>query len=151
MARPLRKIAAMATDRFELATAAPTRRAARRIAPRRSRGAARMLACLAALLLAPASGNALPENVDICPKAASRSDFPGAVARDARIAARVEERLSREMPGRFTSIEVTAVDGTVCLHGVVPNLTSYRRAEERVREVEGVREVVNRLKIPLAE
>lgn len=66
---------------------------------------------------------------------------------DASITAAVKAKLAREQLGTLTRIDVDTNRGTVYLNGTVKNVAAKARAEEVARQVKGVREVVNNLKI----
>lgn len=78
----------------------------------------------------PLTGKRLGENID-----------------DASITAEVKAKLVREDPAFATRVNVDTVQRTVYLIGVVESRQMRRRASEIAREVEGVKRVVNNLKV----
>jgi hyperosmotically inducible protein len=66
---------------------------------------------------------------------------------DATITASVKTKLAAEKPATLTKVDVDTNKGTVYLTGNVANETIKGRATEIARQVAGVREVVNNLKI----
>jgi hyperosmotically inducible periplasmic protein len=66
---------------------------------------------------------------------------------DATITASVKTKLAAETPATLTKVDVDTNKGTVYLTGNVANETIKGRATEIARQVAGVREVVNNLKI----
>ena len=66
---------------------------------------------------------------------------------DATITASVKTKLAAEKPATLTKVDVDTNKGTVYLTGNVANATIKGRATEIARQVAGVREVVNNLKI----
>src|SRR6185295_10096887 len=66
---------------------------------------------------------------------------------DASITASVKTKLAAEKPATLTKVDVDTNKGTVYLTGNVENATIKERATELARQVAGVREVVNNLKI----
>jgi osmotically-inducible protein OsmY len=66
---------------------------------------------------------------------------------DASITASVKTKLAAEKPATLTKVDVDTNKGTVYLTGNVENATIKERATEIARQVAGVREVVNNLKI----
>ena len=66
---------------------------------------------------------------------------------DASITASVKTKLAAEKPATLTKVDVDTNKGTVYLTGNVANETIKGRATEIARQVAGVREVVNNLKI----
>lgn len=71
----------------------------------------------------------------------------GEVIDDATITATVKGKLAQEGLGTLTRIDVDTNQGTVYLTGTVKDTAEKARAEELARQVKGVREVVNHLKI----
>lgn len=66
---------------------------------------------------------------------------------DASIATAVKWRLTRERAATLTSINVDTNRGTVYLSGTVESAAMKRRTVELAREVRGVREAVDNLKV----
>ena len=66
---------------------------------------------------------------------------------DATITASVKTKLAGEKPATLTKVDVDTNKGTVYLTGNVENAGLKARATELAREVSGVREVVNNLKV----
>ena len=66
---------------------------------------------------------------------------------DTKITAAVKTKLAGERVATLTKIDVDTNKGTVYLTGNVENATMKARATEIAREVSGVREVVNNLKV----
>ncbi len=66
---------------------------------------------------------------------------------DASITASVKTKLAAEKPATLTKVDVDTNKGTVYLTGNVGNATIKERATEIARQVAGVREVVNNLKV----
>jgi hyperosmotically inducible protein len=66
---------------------------------------------------------------------------------DASITASVKSKLAAEKPATLTKVDVDTNKGTVYLTGNVENATLKERATEIARQVAGVRDVVNNLKI----
>jgi hyperosmotically inducible protein len=66
---------------------------------------------------------------------------------DAKITAQVKTKLAEEKPSTLTKVDVDTNKGTVYLTGNVANETIKARATELARQVAGVNEVVNNLKI----
>lgn len=66
---------------------------------------------------------------------------------DAKITASVKAKLAGEKVATLTKVDVDTNKGTVYLTGNVENDTIKARATELARQVAGVREVVNNLKI----
>lgn len=66
---------------------------------------------------------------------------------DATITASVKGKLAGEKAATLTKIDVDTNKGTVYLTGNVENAAMKARATQLAREVSGVREVVNNLKI----
>ncbi|MBI2460441.1 MAG: BON domain-containing protein [Candidatus Rokubacteria bacterium] len=66
---------------------------------------------------------------------------------DASITATVKWRLAREKAAILTSIDVDTNRGTVYLSGTVESAAMKRRAVELAREVQGVREVIDNIKV----
>jgi hyperosmotically inducible periplasmic protein len=68
---------------------------------------------------------------------------------DATITAQVKTKLAAEKPATLTKVDVDTNQGTVYLTGNVENATVKARATELARQVAGVRDVVNNLKIQI--
>jgi osmotically-inducible protein OsmY len=66
---------------------------------------------------------------------------------DATITAQVKSKLAAEKVATLTKVDVDTNRGTVYLTGNVENETIKERATEIARQVAGVRDVVNNLKI----
>jgi hyperosmotically inducible protein len=66
---------------------------------------------------------------------------------DASITASVKGKLAAEKPATLTKVDVDTNKGTVYLTGIVETAAIKERATELARQVAGVREVVNNLKI----
>ena len=66
---------------------------------------------------------------------------------DASITASVKTKLAAEKPATLTKVDVDTNKGTVYLTGNVETPAIKERATELARQVSGVREVVNNLKI----
>ncbi len=66
---------------------------------------------------------------------------------DAAITAAVKAKLAAEKISTLTRIGVDTVQGTVYLTGIVEGAALKQRAEDVARQVQGVRNVVNSLKI----
>jgi len=66
---------------------------------------------------------------------------------DASITASVKGKLAGEKPATLTKVDVDTNKGTVYLTGNVENAAIKARATELAREVAGVRDVVNNLKV----
>jgi hyperosmotically inducible protein len=66
---------------------------------------------------------------------------------DAKITAEVKTKLAAEKPATLTKVDVDTNLGTVYLTGNVATPEIKARATELARQVTGVREVVNNLKI----
>jgi hyperosmotically inducible periplasmic protein len=66
---------------------------------------------------------------------------------DATITASVKTKLAAEKPATLTKVDVDTNKGTVYLTGNVETVAIKDRATELARQVAGVREVVNNLKI----
>jgi hyperosmotically inducible periplasmic protein len=66
---------------------------------------------------------------------------------DATITAQVKTKLAAEKPATLTKVDVDTNQGTVYLTGNVENATVKARATELARQVAGVRDVVNNLRI----
>ena len=97
------------------------------------RGGAVAAALAVAVLLAACqsmTGETLGENID-----------------DAGITAAVKSKLAGEKISTVTRIDVDTNRGVVALNGTVKTVTDRARAEELAREVKGVRDVVNKLRI----
>jgi osmotically-inducible protein OsmY len=76
------------------------------------------------------TGKSLGENID-----------------DASITASVKTRLAAEKMSSITRIDVDTNQGTVYLNGIVDNTGEKQRATDVAQRVNGVRQVVNNLKI----
>ncbi len=97
------------------------------------RGGAVAAALAVAVLLAACqsmTGETLGENID-----------------DAGITAAVKSKLASEKISTVTRIDVDTNRGVVALNGTVKTVTDRTRAEELARQVKGVRDVVNNLRI----
>jgi hyperosmotically inducible periplasmic protein len=97
------------------------------------RGGAVAAALAVAVLLAACqsmTGETLGENID-----------------DAGITAAVKSKLAAEKISTVTRIDVDTNRGVVALNGTVKTVTDRTRAEELARQVKGVRDVVNNLRI----
>ena len=97
------------------------------------RGGAGAAALAVAVLLAACqsmTGETLGENID-----------------DAGITAAVKSKLAGEKISTVTRIDVDTNRGVVALNGTVKTVTDRTRAEELARQVKGVRDVVNNLRI----
>jgi hyperosmotically inducible protein len=66
---------------------------------------------------------------------------------DASITASVKTKLAAEKPATLTKVDVDTNKGTVYLTGNVETPAIKERATELARQVSGVREVVNNLKV----
>jgi hyperosmotically inducible protein len=66
---------------------------------------------------------------------------------DATITASVKSKLAAEKVATLTKVDVDTNKGTVYLTGNVENAAIKARATEVARQVDGVREVVNNLKL----
>ena len=66
---------------------------------------------------------------------------------DAKITAQVKTKLAAEKPATLTKVDVDTNKGTVYLTGNVENDVLKARATQLAREVSGVHDVVNNLKI----
>jgi hyperosmotically inducible periplasmic protein len=66
---------------------------------------------------------------------------------DARITLAIKTKLAEEKAATLTRVGVKTVQGTVYLTGVVETEELKLRASEIANEFEGVREVVNNLKV----
>jgi hyperosmotically inducible periplasmic protein len=66
---------------------------------------------------------------------------------DAGITAAVKSKLAGEKISTVTRIDVDTNRGVVALNGTVKTVTDRTRAEELARQVKGVRDVVNNLRI----
>jgi hyperosmotically inducible periplasmic protein len=66
---------------------------------------------------------------------------------DASITASVKSKLAAEKVATLTKVDVDTNKGTVYLTGMVENAAIKARATDLARQVAGVREVVNNLKI----
>ena len=66
---------------------------------------------------------------------------------DASITASVKSKLAAEKVATLTKVDVDTNKGTVYLTGNVENAAIKARATELARQVAGVREVVNNLKV----
>jgi len=97
------------------------------------RGGAVAAALAVAVLLAACqsmTGETLGENID-----------------DAGITVAVKSKLAAEKISTVTRIDVDTNRGVVALNGTVKTVTDRTRAEELARQVKGVRDVVNNLRI----
>lgn len=97
------------------------------------RGGAVAAALAVAVLLAACqsmTGETLGENID-----------------DAGITTAVKSKLAGEKISTVTRIDVDTNRGVVALNGTVKTVTDRTRAEELARQVKGVRDVVNNLRI----
>jgi hyperosmotically inducible periplasmic protein len=96
-----------------------------------------VLAVLAVMILLAAcqstTGRTLGENID-----------------DAGITAAVKAKLAGEKISTVTRIDVETNQGVVALNGTVQTEAMKARAEQIARQVKGVREVVNNLRIQAA-
>jgi hypothetical protein len=114
----------------------------------------RMVAIVALLLLpaaspAPAVELPIPRPFEPCPDGKAR--LAAQTPSDLALESRVEGNLSAAAFERMTDVEVTAIGGVVCLRGRAANMTDWRKAETTAAATKGVIEVVNKLRIPLAE
>lgn len=66
---------------------------------------------------------------------------------DASITAAVKTKLAAEKASTLTKIDVDTNQGTVYLNGTVDTADMKTRAADLARQVRGVREVVNNLKV----
>lgn len=66
---------------------------------------------------------------------------------DATITASVKTKLAEEKPSTLTKVDVDTNQGTVYLTGNVDNVALKERATMIAKQVAGVREVVNNLKV----
>lgn len=66
---------------------------------------------------------------------------------DAAITARVKAKLVADPEVRTFDIDVDTVGGVVTLHGVVQNAAAKAEAEKHARQTEGVRQVVNLVRV----
>jgi hypothetical protein len=66
---------------------------------------------------------------------------------DATITAAVKTKLAGTSPGTLLKVNVDTTNGTVQLNGTVDTDKTRQRATELARQVEGVRRVVNNLKV----
>jgi hyperosmotically inducible protein len=71
----------------------------------------------------------------------------GETVDDTKITAAVKTKLAGEKVATLTKIDVDTNKGTVYLTGNVENAAMKARATEIARDVSGVREVVNNLKV----
>jgi osmotically-inducible protein OsmY len=71
----------------------------------------------------------------------------GQVVDDAALTAKVKASIAEEDGVATTSVNVTTYRGTVQLSGFVESEQAKRRAENAARDVEGVREVHNDLRV----
>ncbi|HEY7039213.1 MAG TPA: BON domain-containing protein [Methylomirabilota bacterium] len=69
---------------------------------------------------------------------------------DASITAAVKSKLAAEKISTVTRIDVDTNRGVVALNGTVKTVEDKTRAEQLARQVKGVREVVNNLRIQAA-
>jgi sporulation protein YlmC with PRC-barrel domain len=98
--------------------------------------------------------NVKKEDLEKAPKyteKAARQEPPPAKATEARsdtmITADVKTKLAKEKLGTLTKVDVDTKDGVVHLTGTVDNEGMKTRATEVVRDVKGVREVRNDLRV----
>jgi sporulation protein YlmC with PRC-barrel domain len=98
--------------------------------------------------------NVKKEDLEKAPKyteKAARQEPPPAKATEARsdtmITADVKTKLAKEKLGTLTKVDVDTKDGVVHLTGTVDNEAMKTRATEVVRDVKGVREVRNDLRV----
>ncbi len=69
-------------------------------------------------------------------------------AHDTKITTSVKSHLATEDSLKtLTQIDVKTIDGTVYLNGVAPTMEAKNRAEDITRKVEGVKNVVNDIRI----
>jgi sporulation protein YlmC with PRC-barrel domain len=66
---------------------------------------------------------------------------------DASITASVKTRLAGQAPSSLLKVDVDTTNGVVQLNGTVDSESTRQRATETARKVEGVRRVVNNLKV----
>lgn len=96
-----------------------------------------VLAVLAVMIMLAAcqstTGRTLGENID-----------------DAGITAAVKAKLAAEKIATLTRIDVDTNQGVVALNGTVQTEAMKTRAEQLARQVKGVRDVVNNLRIQAA-
>jgi hyperosmotically inducible protein len=96
-----------------------------------------VLAVLAVMIMLAAcqstTGRTLGENID-----------------DAGITAAVKAKLAAERIATLTRIDVDTNQGVVALNGTVQTEAMKTRAEQLARQVKGVRDVVNNLRIQAA-
>jgi hyperosmotically inducible periplasmic protein len=96
-----------------------------------------VLTVLAVMMLLAAcqstTGKTLGENID-----------------DAGITAAVKAKLAAEKVSTLTRIDVDTNQGVVALNGTVKTVEDKVRAEQIARQVKGVRDVVNNLRIQAA-
>ena len=101
---------------------------------RRSGAVAVVLAAVVLLAACQSmTGETLGENID-----------------DTSITAAVKSKLAAEKISTVTRIDVDTNRGVVALNGTVKTVEDKARAEELTRQVKGVREVVNNLRIQAA-
>lgn len=67
--------------------------------------------------------------------------------RDASITAAVKARLAGASPGTLLGVDVDTTNGIVQLNGTVDSERTKQRATQQARQVEGVRRVVNNLRV----
>lgn len=79
--------------------------------------------------------------------AATTGRTMGETIDDASITAAVKTKLAGEKVATLTKIDVDTNRGTVYLTGNVDNAEMKQRASDLARQVKGVREVVNNLKV----
>ena len=96
-----------------------------------------LLAILGVMLLVAAcqstTGHTLGENID-----------------DAGITTKVKAKLAAEQIGTVTRIDVDTNQGVVALNGTVKSAEMRARAEQIARDVKGVRDVINNLRVQAA-
>jgi hyperosmotically inducible protein len=71
----------------------------------------------------------------------------GEVIDDATITAQVKSKLAGERAATLTRVDVDTNQGVVYLNGVVESAAMKQRASEIARQVKGVRDVVNNLRV----
>ena len=69
---------------------------------------------------------------------------------DAGITTKVKAKLAAEKISTVTRIDVDTNQGVVALNGTVPSTEMRTRAEQIAREVKGVRDVINNLRVQAA-
>jgi osmotically-inducible protein OsmY len=112
-----------------------------------------IVAVMAAFLVSAACGrDDRTERID--PTTATSPETPGYQSEEARsdagITTAVHARYYSDPTVRGRNIDVTTTNGVVTLHGVVADDESRRQAENLARNVEGVREVQNQLRVETA-